>query len=264
MSTSEKFCLKWNDFKDNICSSFASLREDTEFTDVTLACEDGQQVTAHKVILAASSPFFQNLFKINKHPHPLIYMRGVKYEDLVGIIDFLYNGEATMHQENINTLLVIAEELKLKGLTNNDKQSGENNDEQIHTHKLNTNKMYPKSYKELEPVHQIKNEETNEDIAFPIDENKSNNTVTQFKETFSGELQDLDEKIKSMWLMIRRDGHRVYICQVCGKEARANSHMRDHMEANHIEGIAFPCNICEKTCRSREALRKHKSHSHKV
>ena len=58
---SEKLCLKWNDYQDNVNSAFGSLREENDFADVTLACEDGQQIEAHKVILAASSPFFQNL-----------------------------------------------------------------------------------------------------------------------------------------------------------------------------------------------------------
>ena len=58
---SEKLCLQWNEFQDNIKSAFGNLRKDNDFTDVTLACEDGQQVEAHKVILAASSPFFQKL-----------------------------------------------------------------------------------------------------------------------------------------------------------------------------------------------------------
>ena len=36
------------------------LRKDTDFLDVTLVCEDYQQIGAHKVILAAVSLFFQN------------------------------------------------------------------------------------------------------------------------------------------------------------------------------------------------------------
>ena len=62
----EKLCLKWNDFQENVNAAFGSLRDDHEFADVTLACEDGQQIEAHKVILAASSPFFQDLLKRNK------------------------------------------------------------------------------------------------------------------------------------------------------------------------------------------------------
>ena len=113
---SEKLCLQWNDFQDNIKSAFGILREDNDFADVTLACEDGQQVEAHKVILAASSPFFQKLLGRNKHPHPLIYMRGMKSDDLLAIVDFLYRGEANVFQENLDSFLAIAEELQLKGL----------------------------------------------------------------------------------------------------------------------------------------------------
>ena len=65
---SEKLRLQWNDFQGILKSAFDNLREDNDFADVTLACEDGQQVEAHKVILAASSPFFQKLLERNKHP----------------------------------------------------------------------------------------------------------------------------------------------------------------------------------------------------
>ena len=52
---SEKLGLRWIDFKENAATVFGSLREDKDFADVTLACEDGKQVEAHKVILAGSS-----------------------------------------------------------------------------------------------------------------------------------------------------------------------------------------------------------------
>ena len=66
---SEKLCLQWNDFKENVTSSLGSLRGDSDFADVTLACEDGRQFEA-QVILAASSPFFKNILSKNKHAHP--------------------------------------------------------------------------------------------------------------------------------------------------------------------------------------------------
>ena len=57
----DKLCQKWNDFQNNIISAFGTLKEDMEFADVTLSCEDDEQVEAHKVILAASSHFLKNL-----------------------------------------------------------------------------------------------------------------------------------------------------------------------------------------------------------
>ena len=114
---SEKLCLQWNDFRANVHSAFGKLRDDKEFTDVTLACEDGQPVEAHQVVLAASSPFFEKVLKINKHPHPLIFFRGFQSEDLAAILNFLYFGEAIIHKENLDSFLAAAEELKLEGLT---------------------------------------------------------------------------------------------------------------------------------------------------
>merc|ERR1712129_17768 len=117
MTTSEQFSLKWNEFQNNISTMFGQLKDDPDFADVTLVCEDGQQVEAHRVILAASSPFFQSILKKNNHQHPLIYMRGVKSKVLKSIIDYVYYGEAKVCKENLNMFMEIAEELKLKGLT---------------------------------------------------------------------------------------------------------------------------------------------------
>ena len=55
MNTSEKLCLNWNDFKENVSYAFGDLRKDNDLLDVTLACEDGQ-MEAHKVVLASLSP----------------------------------------------------------------------------------------------------------------------------------------------------------------------------------------------------------------
>ena len=98
------------------------LRKDTDFTYITLACEEGFLVEAHKVILSASSPFFQNLLKRNKPTHPLVYMIGWKSEDLVAILDFLYFGEANIFQDDLDTFLSIAKELDLKGLNEDNKE----------------------------------------------------------------------------------------------------------------------------------------------
>ena len=90
MQNSDKLCLQWNDFQTNLKSAFQGFRNDQDFADVTLVCEDGTQIQTHKVILASSSPLFMEILKRNKHPHPMIYMRGLKAEALVAMVDFLY------------------------------------------------------------------------------------------------------------------------------------------------------------------------------
>lgn len=118
MGSSEKFCLRWNDFESNISVAFRELREDKDFFDVTLACDD-DQIQAHKVILSACSPFFRQILKRNRHEHPLLYLKGVKYIDLMSVINFMYHGEVNVAQDELNSFLAIAEDLKVKGLTQN-------------------------------------------------------------------------------------------------------------------------------------------------
>ena len=94
--------MQWNEFQNIVTSAFEDLKSDGDLTDVTLACEDGKQIEAHKVVLAATSPFFLDLLKKNKHQHPLIYMKGVKSENLVAMVEFFYRGETNVPQENLD------------------------------------------------------------------------------------------------------------------------------------------------------------------
>ena len=95
-NTIEKLCLKWNDFQQNILSSYQELRNDSEFSDVTLVCEENLQIEAHRIILSACSPLFSTMLKRNNNYNPIIYMMGVKAKDLVAIVDFIYHGEANI------------------------------------------------------------------------------------------------------------------------------------------------------------------------
>ena len=121
MNADDTFCLKWNDFQENIKTSFTELRGDKDLVDVTLACEDGQ-LEAHKVILSSGSPFFKRLLDkmTNKHMHPFLFMRGLKTRQLTTMVDFIYLGEVNIHQKDLDGFLLLAQELELKGLTEED------------------------------------------------------------------------------------------------------------------------------------------------
>ena len=256
---SEKLCLQWNDFKENATSAFGILREDNDFADVTLACEDGKQFEAHKVILASSSPYFQNILRRNKHPHPLIFMRGLKTEDLVAILDFLYCGEANIHQENLDSFLAIAEELQLKGLM------GKTNDDELEQ------KDSPKKTKVQIKTNESKIPMFSESFGANVDNQRAGTEYDStagtmaLKNHFSGDLQDLDNTTSSMMAKTSNKnarGQLVYKCTLCGKEAE-QTNLKNHIEANHLEGISVPCNLCEKAFRSRNSLSKHKTVYHK-
>ena len=85
---------------------------------------------------------------------------------------------------------------------------------------------------------------------------------------FSGDLQQLDETVKSMMETSQnlvQNGKRQTqgkACKVCGKEGHPTD-IKRHIEANHLEGVSIPCNQCDKTFRSRDTLRCHVSKHHK-
>ena len=261
---SEKLCLQWNDFKENVNSAFGRLRDDKEFTDVTLASEDGQQMEAHKVVLAAASPFFEKILQRNKHSHPLIYLRGFQSQDLMAILDFLYLGEANVYQENLGSFLASAEELKLKGLTG--KTSCDVVGEEEKKKKNPTTICKSKEPLKISPTH--------DRVVQNIDDAEQASKVLVVSiNQFSGDLEALDEKVKSMMdrsqNMIQSgkqaDGtpkqETAFICKLCGKEAQHNQ-IVSHIEVNHLEGISLPCDYCDKAFTARVKLRKHKTKSH--
>lgn len=81
----QHYALKWNDFQSSILSSFRHLRDEEEFVDVTLACEQ-KSFTAHKVVLSACSPYFKKLLKANPCDHPIIILRDVRSDDIENML----------------------------------------------------------------------------------------------------------------------------------------------------------------------------------
>ena len=263
MTSSEKLCLQWNDFQENLNSAFGKLRSEEELSDVTLVSDDEKQVEAHKVILASSSPFFANLLKRNKHPHPLIFMRGVKEEVLVAIVDFLYKGEANVFQENLDSFLALAEELRLKGLTGS--PEGRTNLEISHLKPSQKNNTPPAG----EERACFQKEPNPRKVAQRLEDEVSSETrVSTFNnQSASVELHQLDGQIRSMMehtgksMIVGNAKREALTCKVCGKEGQTGDIMK-HIESNHITGVTHFCDICSKTTRSRYALYQHKRRTH--
>ena len=251
----EKLCVQWNDFQLDISSAFRDLRNDKEFTDVTLACEDGQQVEAHKVVLISSSPFFLNIFKRNKHPHPLIYMRGLRYEDLLSLVDFLYHGEANVYPDNVDSFLTIAEELQLKGI-----KREETVDEapiikkDSRGRKTMKNNSFTLSKEVSSSTLGMKHEAM--DNYSPVGTALAHDNFT--------DLEELDKKVKSMMCLsenqLEKHG-KARKCNECGKEGQMINIMT-HIEANHMTNISIPCNECGKIQTTRHGSNVHKRRCH--
>ena len=239
--------------------AFRGLRNDQDLTDVTVDCEDGTQIKTHKVILASSSPFFLDILKKNDHPHPLIYMRGIRAEELVAIVDFLYFGEANVSQDSLDVFLGLAEELRLKGLT------GSFTEDNTETLKTKASEQETK-FERRNPV-----DRTISYVPTPLNE-YNHKTKAEHSSTalVSIEAHQLDEQINSMMtrtekkMTVGSENKAVFACNQCGKEGQRQN-IKTHIEANHIaSNISYSCDICGKISRSRDGLRRHKCNDHKA
>jgi hypothetical protein len=121
--------VSWDQFQQSAVSAFRSLEGDEHFTDVTLASGDGGQVRAHKVVLSSCSAFFNDILIQNPHPHPLIYLASVNLEELKFFIKFIYTGEASIAQENLDRFMETAKRFHVKGLGDQNDEKKENVEE---------------------------------------------------------------------------------------------------------------------------------------
>ena len=112
----DKFMLRWNEFEASAPSCLRSMWEYRNFTDVTLATSDNQQITAHKIILSSSSSFFKNVLQSNAHPNPLLYLKGIRHSELESILKFIYSGQVEVAHEDLETFLATGQELGINGL----------------------------------------------------------------------------------------------------------------------------------------------------
>ena len=108
-SKAEEILLTWDSHGKNASEAFSGLRNDEFFSDVTLACQD-QQFKAHKVVLAACSPFFEQVLKNHQHPNPLIFLKGVEVKHMEALLDFVYCGEVSLEQLEVEGFLRAGEE----------------------------------------------------------------------------------------------------------------------------------------------------------
>ena len=100
-------------------NTFSSLRNNQDFCDVTLVCEDNMQIEAHKIILSATSSFLNKILFNVKHTHPLIYFLDIKERDLLKILDFIYMGEVEVYNSDLVEFLNLAAKLGITGISEN-------------------------------------------------------------------------------------------------------------------------------------------------
>jgi len=297
MAASEKFCLRWNDFESNISVAFRELREEKDFFDVTLACEDSQ-VQAHKVILSACSPFFRSVLRRNPHQHPLLYLKGVKYQEILSVLNFMYMGEVNVAQEELNSFLAVAEELRVKGLTQNNSEAAKPPREAPPRDPVPPPKRPRPPPPAPSPARQVYQQEEDEvqEVEVPVKSEpreqmggsyqeaqesavaledgyqEEYGEYAQYEETYDGidpntGLPMADGNKEGEYLIRSKMARHPSLpgkwnCLVCGHTAKSTN-LYYHIESQHFNVSSYSCGICGKTYKSRNSYNVHMSTYHR-
>lgn len=292
MSESDTFCLRSDDFERNIKASWQELQAEPDFCDVTLACED-KQIKAHKVIISACSPVLMKILKLNPNEHPLIYLTGVKYEDLQKLINFMYQGEVNVAKEDLPSLLEVAEDLNIRGLAEANVEGYKSEVEQpkkaTKKRKRTAENMTIESIKKPKYTDTL-DYQTSDDFALDDTEgyemvvNEENEMVEnehysietyneQATEDFSiDDIEFESEAIKEEPLEEENDEdtnqsyvacfeEKKFNCGQCDKQYSSPQGLYDHTKTIH-EGVRYPCDQCDYKARKKSQLKVHVSAMH--
>ena len=183
--------------------TFGELFNNNVLTDVTLVCDDQVRIDAHKIVLSAGSLFFREMFVKNPQTHPLLYLRGLKEEELLSLLQFLYLGETLLSKDRVPQFLSAAKEFKISGLEEQEITETENTEDQ-------TEEKQNLKLKKPEP--------------------------SQKKEEKASALLSVSTKVSQM-----KTGGEKYQCDICNFHAQSKSKLAEHKVAVHAVSCSH-CN----------------------
>ena len=198
-----------------------------------------------------------------KHPHPMVYLRGIDSNLVMALISFLYQGETSICNEELDQFLRAADDLKLLGLTGGTEDS----------------LVQPSNIKESEQTmamdtigeKKVKRFETHKkEVAFDMRVPKTE----EIYENVGGNLSEnsvyspskragVEEKLMSMMERLREKSEFKWLCKVCDRRTKGSKdNMRRHVE-KHINGLSYPCLQCGKVSKSSSGLKMHMVNYHR-
>ena len=261
MQHKEKYTLTWHSYSDHLREAMKDLMISSDFADVTLITDDKQQIKAHRNILSACSPFFQNIFQLHSNiANTVIYLRGIQHSEIESIMQLLYLGEARFHKDRISEFFQVSKDLEIKnvstGIEMNDqtawKEEGnehENivgNEEPAQTFNEDANVEYQAETVITQIIkHNAPNKKrTRTDVA------NCDQCDKQF--TMQGHL---NSHIKSVHESVK------YACNECDYQFSTQGNLKKHIQSKH-EGVKYACKQCDYQATQQGGLKAHIQSKH--
>jgi len=272
--------VTWPEFSSNRTSYLYEQVKQNNFVDVTIVFDD-EEVSAHKVILASSSSFFQRVLERSTHPNPMLYLKGVEKRLFSHLLEFIYLGEVSLPDADFDKFLQMSRDLKIKGLLMEnpgveeiDQGSFALEDESVTLKdSIIDNQETPKKQDQRKSI----------DTPFVALKERSDSKVIKEDKSYSGVLKEersyqsiISEKIDeetgdydlsdpvsaeiyakvSALLVTTPEGF--WVCNECRYGSKSKVNVMEHAEG-HIQGVVHKCKQCNKVFTKKQTLRTHRN-----
>ena len=267
------------DHSTDLLQKITNLFKENVLTDVTLVCEDHTRLEAHKVILGAASSIFREMLCHPTHSHPLVFLKGVRRNELQSLLDFIYNGETSIQQDCLEEFMKIGKTFEVAGLTNTNDENVEKEKEVAKDE--NETLIFPCDFcdfktKDIEDLnhHKVLNhpitkyvdyfEVDTKDVSRGKDMNKDPALSCVLCSYVANNKKDLNFHNQNVHLnMWQEEEKGRFVCEICLNSYSKEGNLRLHKKVKHASGSQrLQCDFCEQSYTRVDTLREHVMSKH--
>ena len=251
------------------------------------------------MILAACSPLFKSILvnqaKHAPNPNPVILLRGISSSQIEHILDFIYHGECNIQQSELNSFLAVAEELKIRGLTQEEEQiikkQAKKTVKRDSTNINNSNpltaikqrKVQQQQQQQQQPQQQQQHQPSTSEPEISFEqqqqqEQQQDQFINYDQQQQQSQGEDPDVKNEDALLdpdtdpdtLIRRRISGVegvvpeFECAICGKVATKKHDLKRHVQAKHVQSRKWNCHLCDGQFSTQHARQSHYKIKHSL
>ena len=220
----------WFNHQDN----FKDIMHEILKSDVTLVCDDNKEFKVHKIVLTACSPVLKSIFHDLPQINSVIYFTGVQHQEIESILEFMYLGSTTHHQERMNELLNVVKTLEIKEIS------------------------YGVKFSE----HIEKNEILENNLNFDADNINVEHERLETENGNGGMEKNTNIDIHMYGNEKNADMEEFLNCEECDSQFAGKGYLENHRKSKH-KGIEYDCNYCDHKVKHLNSLKRHIKTKHK-
>ena len=262
----EKLNLLWQSYTDCYMDMLSNEMLLADLSDITLVSEDKKKFKAHKLVLSACSPFFQEIITDLPMTHSIIYLKGIQSYEIESVLQLMYIGQTNIIQEKIDQFIDVAKSLQVKEFhniienTGNEVNNGTNDKDDVD--QASTNLVKEKI--EIIEESDTPNDDGSTTTKSHVYVNSENSEISEDKDLNLNKISKKSRRSKRL----KKEQNLASVnlseklqCHECGRNFKQESSLYLHMKSFH-EGVQYYCDYCDHVGSQKGNVQQHMKSVH--